>query len=95
MHKSFELVHVYYGDVNPNRAFFAKLPEFQRFPHLYVMDVSGEILASRDASVLMQARKFDTSRISAFAARWAGAVQRVVPGVGGNAMTEEKQHVPG
>lgn len=67
---SFEVINVYFGDENDNAAFFAELPRFEGFPHLYVLGDDGEVLASQDASVLIRERRFDTRRIEEFAASW-------------------------
>ena len=44
--KTFVRVKVYYGDQNPNRAYFATLPKAKGYPHFWILDADGQVLQS-------------------------------------------------
>lgn len=70
LYGEFELLRVYYGDDNTNEAFLAAFPEFELFPHFFVVETDGHVLASVDADVLIADAKYDTGLIRKFAAAW-------------------------
>ncbi len=70
LYGEFELLRVYYGDDNTNEAFLAAFPEFELFPHFFVVETDGHVLASVDADVLIADAKYDTGLIHRFAAAW-------------------------
>lgn len=70
LYGEFEVLRVYYGDDNTNDAFLDRFPEFEMFPHFFVVESDGRVLASIPADVLIADAKYDVGRIRAFAARW-------------------------
>ena len=50
--KSFVKVKVYFGDENPNKAFFAQLPRAKGYPHFWILDAGGKVLQSVDTGKL-------------------------------------------
>ena len=70
MYGGFELLRVYYNDENRNQAFLAKFPDFTMFPHFFVVETDGHVLASVPADVLISDAKFDTALMRGFAAKW-------------------------
>ncbi|MCG3169616.1 MAG: hypothetical protein CALGDGBN_01138 [Pseudomonadales bacterium] len=70
LHGGFEVLRVYYGEDNTNDAFLARFPEFEMFPHFFVVETDGRVLASVDADVFIADAKYSTALIRAFAAGW-------------------------
>ena len=58
---------------NENRAFLARWPAIQGYPHLFVLDAGGTLLHSQDTGELEQGKNYDAAKMRAFLARWAGA----------------------
>lgn len=69
-YEGFEVLRVYYGDDNPNKAFLAGFPDFEMFPHFFVVETDGRVLASVTADVLIADAKYQTSLIRSFAKHW-------------------------
>lgn len=72
LYGEFEVLRVYYGEDNTNDTFLATFPEFEMFPHFFVVGSDGRVLASIPADVLIADAKYDIGRIRTFAARWGG-----------------------
>ena len=69
-YEGFEVLRVYYGDDNPNKAFLAGVPDFEMFPHFFVVETDGRVLASVTADVLIADAKYQTALIRKFATHW-------------------------
>ena len=69
----FEVLRVYYGDDNTNQDFLARFPEFHLFPHFFVVDSAGGVLASIDADVIIGDARYDTALIRALVNQWGPA----------------------
>lgn len=69
-YEGFEVLRVYYGDDNPNKAFLAGFPDFDLFPHFFVVETDGRVLASVNADVLIADAKYQTALIRKFAQHW-------------------------
>lgn len=69
-YEGFEVLRVYYGDDNPNKAFLDGFPDFEMFPHFFVVETDGRVLASVTADVLIADAKYQTSLIRSFAKHW-------------------------
>ncbi len=70
LYGEFEVLRVYYGEDNTNDAFLARFPEFEMFPHFFVVETDGRVLASVDADVFIADAKYSTALIRDFAAGW-------------------------
>lgn len=66
----FAVLRVYYGDDNTNQSFLSRFPDFELFPHFFVVESDGRVLASVAADVLIAEARYDTGLIKAFAERW-------------------------
>lgn len=66
----FEVLRVYYGDDNTNKAFLARFPDFDMFPHFFVVETDARVLASVPADVFISDAKYQTALIRKFAERW-------------------------
>lgn len=69
-YEGFEVLRVYYGDDNPNKAFLDGFPDFEMFPHFFVVETDGRVLASVTADVLIADAKYQTALIRSFAKHW-------------------------
>ncbi len=69
----FEVLRVYYGDDNTNQDFLARFPEFHLFPHFFVVDSAGSVLASIDADVIIGDARYDTALIRELVHQWGPA----------------------
>jgi thioredoxin-related protein len=69
----FEVLRVYYGDDNTNQEFLARFPEFHLFPHFFIVDGDGRVLASLDADVIIADARYDTGLIRELVNRWGAA----------------------
>jgi thioredoxin-related protein len=68
---TFVIVKAYLGDDNFNEAFFATLPEAAGYPHFWVLDVNGELLASQNTLPLEDGDKsYDVAMFLAFIRKW-------------------------
>lgn len=70
LYGEFELLRVYYGEDNTNESFLAEFPSFEMFPHFFVVEADGQVLASVDADVFIADARYDTGRIRGFAVSW-------------------------
>lgn len=70
LYGGFEVLRVYYGEDNTNDDFLAAFPQFEMFPHFFVVETDGRVLASVDADVLIAEAKFDTGLLHRFARAW-------------------------
>lgn len=70
LYGGFEVLRVYYGEDNTNDAFLARFPEFELFPHFFVVETDGRVLASVDADVFIDDAKCSTALIRDFTAGW-------------------------
>jgi len=66
----FEVLRVYYDEDNTNQAFLTHYPDFRLFPHFFVLERDGRLLASVPADVLIRDAKYDTGLIRDFVAAW-------------------------
>lgn len=67
---SFEVLRVYYNDDNKNQRFLARFPEFNLFPHFFVVENDGRVVASVTADVFIGEAKYQTALIRRFAEEW-------------------------
>lgn len=68
---TFVVAKVYFGDEADNSAFFAELPAAVGYPHFWVLDSAGAILASQNTLPLEDGDKsYDRSNFFAFIDSW-------------------------
>ena len=67
---SFVIVKITWEPTKQNEAFLSAYPEAEGYPHFYVLDSSGKLLASQSTSPLERGESYDTQRMLAFAAKW-------------------------
>ena len=66
----FVWVKINYSDENPNRRFLAQWPILRGFPHLFVLDAQGHLLASQSMSAFVVQQGIDRRAVSSFLQRW-------------------------
>ena len=69
----FEVLRVYYDEDNNNATFLAGFPNFEMFPHFFIVADDGRVLASVTADVMIRDAKYDPELIRRFVARWGPA----------------------
>ena len=68
---TFVTVKAYMGDKNDNAEFFATLPKAVGYPHFWVVDSDGTVLASQGTAPLEDGQKsYDRERFMAFIEAW-------------------------
>lgn len=75
LYGGFEVLRVYYGDDNTNQDFLARLPEFHLFPHFFILDSAGRVLASIDADVIIGDARYDTALMRKLVNQWGPALR--------------------
>lgn len=74
---TFVVVKAYIGDEADNAEFFATLPEAAGYPHFWVLDTDGRVLASQNTLPLEDGDKsYDPARFLAFIDRWRDSLKR-------------------
>jgi thiol:disulfide interchange protein len=69
--QTFVVMQAYYGDENENPAFFATLPEAVGYPHFWVLNSNGKLLASQNTAPLEDGDKsYNRDNFLAFIAGW-------------------------
>jgi thiol:disulfide interchange protein len=68
---AFEVVRVYYGDDNKNARFLARYPDFELFPHFFIVAPDGKLRGASTADVLIRDAKYDNALLRAFIDRWS------------------------
>ena len=66
-------VKVNYSPQNRNQAVLARWPRITGYPHLFVLDASGRLLASQASAELEAGKDYDEARVLAFLRRHAPA----------------------
>jgi hypothetical protein len=71
LHDVFVVAKVYVGDDNPNKEFFATLPEAAGAPHFWILSRTGELLKSQPTVVLEDGGKsYDETKFRRFIDEW-------------------------
>ena len=67
------LVKVNYSPQNRNEALLSQWPMAKRYPHFYVLDATGKMLASQPSAELESGKDYDEAKVLAFLRRHAPA----------------------
>jgi thioredoxin-related protein len=70
---NFVWMKVNYSDENKNVAFLSKYPVIEGYPHLYVLEATGELLHSQFTGDLEKGETYDREKFFAFLKKWAPA----------------------
>ena len=71
MQDRFILVKVNYSPQNRNQALLSQWPTAKGYPHFYVLDAAGRVIASQASAELESARDYDEAKVLAFLRRHA------------------------
>lgn len=58
---------------NRNRAFLARWPRIEGYPHLFILDAGGRLVHSQDTGVLESGKGYDETRFVAMLRRWSAS----------------------
>ena len=64
-------VKINYSDENPNHSFLVHWPILRGFPHFFVLDGKGGLLASQPMTALVTGQKIDRTGLNQFLHHWA------------------------
>lgn len=67
---AFVVMKVYWGFENQNRKLLGSFPKAEGYPHFYVLDADGRLLASQDTAGFEKGEGYDSARLIAFARTW-------------------------
>ena len=71
MQEGYILLKVNYSPQNSNQAVLSQWPRAQGYPHFYVLDAGGRVVASQASAELEAARDYDEAKVLAFLRRHA------------------------
>jgi len=66
MQDCYILVKVNYSPQNRNQALLSQWPTAKGYPHFYVLDAAGRVIASQASAELEAARDYDEAKVLAF-----------------------------
>jgi len=69
--KHFVTVRINFSPENENKALLSRYPEIPGYPHLFVLETTGELLHSQDTSDLESGKSYNLEKFLAFLKRWA------------------------
>lgn len=72
---NFVWMKVNYSEENENKAFLSAYPEIKGYPHLFVLDASGNLLHSQFTGDLEKGKGYDRAKFFAFLKDWAPPTQ--------------------
>lgn len=73
MQDHYVLVKVNYSPQNRNEALLSQWPKAKGYPHFYVLDAAGKVLASQPSVELESGKDYDEAKVLAFLRRNAPA----------------------
>ena len=71
MQERYILVKVNWSPQNRNQALLSQWPKAQGYPHFYVLDAAGRVIASQVSAELEAANDYDEAKVLAFLRRHA------------------------
>ncbi len=71
LEEDYLLMKVNWSKENENDEFFADLPEFHAFPHLFILDSDGSVLHSQDTGELQSGKSYNEKKLLAVLSEWA------------------------
>ncbi|HZU31241.1 MAG TPA: thioredoxin family protein [Candidatus Angelobacter sp.] len=71
--KHYVTVFVNYSVENQNRQLLSKYPAIFEYPHFFVLDKDGKVLASQGTSVLEQGETYNPVKMRAFLQQWSNS----------------------
>lgn len=71
LHQTFVVLKVNVSDENDNHEFLKFFPRVLGYPHIYITESNGKLLASKDISQFYANGQYSVKRFKAFFERWA------------------------
>ena len=71
LEKNYVVVKINVDPANRNEAVLSRYPKIPGYPHLFVLDMNGELLRSQDTSDLESGKSYDLNRFRSFLEKWA------------------------
>ena len=69
--KNYVTIKVSMSQENPNRAFLSRFPRIHGYPHIFILDVQGNLIHSQPTNELEDGRSYSVERFRKFLARFA------------------------
>jgi thiol:disulfide interchange protein len=69
--RNFVTVKINMSKENENQAVLSRYPEISGYPHLFVLDETGELLESKNTGELESGKSYDLDRFVEFLKKWA------------------------
>jgi thiol:disulfide interchange protein len=67
---SFVVLKVYWGFENQNKKVLGAFPKAAGYPHFYVLDADGNLLASQETEGFEKGQGYDSAKLIGFARKW-------------------------
>jgi thioredoxin-related protein len=71
LHQNFVLVKINFSPDNRNKEVLSKFPSISGYPHLFVLDESGNLLHSQSTADLEDDKSHDRKKVQKFLTKWA------------------------
>ncbi|HEV8487596.1 MAG TPA: thioredoxin family protein [Blastocatellia bacterium] len=71
LEKHYIVVKINVDPKNRNEAVLSHYPAIPGYPHLFVLDMNGELVHSQDTSALEAGKSYDLNRFMSFLKKWA------------------------
>lgn len=71
LHQAFVILKINVSDENDNQAFLSSFPRPLGYPHMYISETNGELLASKDTAEFMADGKYSRQKFLQFINHWA------------------------
>ena len=69
--KNYVSMKVNMSQENPNRAFLSRFPGIHGYPHIFILDVNGNLVQSQATNVLEDGRSYNARRFQKFLEQFA------------------------
>lgn len=71
----FVLLKVNVSEENENKAFLSQFPAVIGYPHIFVLNPSGELLASQNTGELEQGKSYSKTNVVSFISKWQATLK--------------------
>lgn len=78
LHDVFVVVKINVSEENPNEEFLSHLPEIIAYPHFFIADSDGHVIASQDVFVFEDRGAYSKRLFRQFIDQWAEASQAIL-----------------
>ena len=71
LHQNFVLIKVNFSPDNRNKNVLSKFPAISGYPHLFVLDSSGQLVISQDTAAMEKGSSYDLDKVLGFLKKYA------------------------